>query len=147
MIGGDHKLEDLRRAELLAGCSEDDLRMIASTADLLHLRAGDVLRARGGADRSFFLVLSGIAVLGTDAVLANGESDGAVGLLGGEPDNDELRMLSDGRVLVIGPREFSALIWAVPGFAKGVAQDLSQRLRRQHARNHGRTQDNVERTA
>ena len=137
MIGSDDKLEDLRRVRLLSHCTDAELRTIAATADLVAVRSGEVLRPRDCAHRSFFVLLSGTAALGTDALLAFGDSDGAVGLLGGEVETEELRMMSDGRVLVAGPREFAGLTFGVPGFAKGIAEDLSLRLRAQHRANHG----------
>ena len=140
----DHKLNDLQRINLLSQCSDDELRTIAATADLIAVRSGDVLRARGGADRSFFLLVSGVAALGTDALLSAGDSDGAIGLLGGEPDTDELRMLSDGRVLVASPRQFAGLIDGVPGFARAIAEDLTRRLRAQHRSNFGGSGDRFE---
>jgi CRP-like cAMP-binding protein len=144
MSGVDHKLDDLRRLDLLSHCSDDELRTIASTADLIAMRSGDVLRSHDGGDRSFFLLLSGVAALGTDALLSAGDSDGAVGLLGGDPDTDELRMLGDGRVLVASPRQFAGLINGVPGFARAIAEDLSRRLRAQHRTNFGEPNDHFE---
>jgi CRP-like cAMP-binding protein len=93
------------------------------------------LRSASGDDRSFFLVLDGVAALGSDALLGPGEWVGAVGLLDGEPETDELRMLSDGHALIAGPREFAGLIAAIPGFASGIGKELTRRLRDQHGRN------------
>ena len=130
----DRKLDMLRDMDLFAGCSDVDLRTIAATADMITVRAGELLRdATSGP--SFYLILDGTAALGTDALLGRGEWDGAVALLGGQPDTDELRMLSDGHVLVAGPREFGGLIAAVPGFASGIGRELTRRLRDQHRRN------------
>ena len=144
MSGIDHKLDDLRRLDLLAQCTDEELRVVAGTADLVVVRSGEVLRQRGGADRSFFLIVSGIAALGTEALLTPGDSDGSIGLLGGDADTDELRMLSDGRVLVATPRQFSGLIDSVPGFARGIAEDLSRRLRARHLARFGEAIDRPE---
>ena len=130
----DRKLDMLRGVELFAECSDVELRTIAATADMITVEAGELLRDAGSGE-AFFLVLDGTAVLGTDALLGPGEWDGAVSLLGGEPDTDELRMLSDGHVLVAGPREFGGLIAAVGGFASGIGKELTRRLREQHRRN------------
>jgi len=131
----DHKLDILRHIELFAECTDVDLRTIAATADMVRVEAGDLLRDASGHDRSFFLVLEGTAALGADALLGPGEWDGAIGLLGGEPDTDELRMLSDGCVLVAGPREFNGVMALVPGFATAIGRELTRRLRDQHDRN------------
>ena len=131
----DHKLEMLSQVALFGACSQIELRTVASTADMVPVASGEMLRDGSGADRSFYLVLSGTAALGSDALLGPGEWDGAIGLLGGEPETDELRMLSDGHVLIAGPREFAGLIAAVPWFASGIGKELTRRLRDQHGRN------------
>jgi CRP-like cAMP-binding protein len=130
----DRKLDMLRGIELFAECSDVELRTVAATADMLTVTAGELLRDADSGP-SFYLILDGTAALGAEALLGPGEWDGAVALLGGEPDTDELRMMSDGHVLIAGPREFGGLIAAVPGFASGLGKELTRRLRDQHRRN------------
>ena len=132
----DRKLDVLRGIRLLEHLSDNELRMIAATADMLHMRAGEVVRAANGDDHSFYLVLAGAVAVGSDSVLVPGGCAGAVGLLGGEQETDELRMLSDGVVLVAGPREFGGMLQKVPRFASVIGRELTQRLREQHRRNH-----------
>jgi CRP-like cAMP-binding protein len=132
---GDNKLDLLKDLALFARCSTEELRFVAATADMVQVAEADVLRRAGVDDHAFYVILRGAAVRGRDAVLAPGDWDGAVGLLSGESDTDELRMLTDGTVLVCGPREFSALMVAVPGFVPEIAKHLSRRLRDQHRRN------------
>lgn len=131
----DRKLDVLRTIPLLKHLSDNELRTIAATADMLHMHGGEVVREAGGGDHSFYLVLSGALAVGSEGVLVAGGWDGAVGLLGGEPETDELRMLSDGVVLVAGPREFGGLLQKVPGFASVIGRELTRRLREQHRRN------------
>lgn len=130
----DRKLELLRNVELFAGCTEVELRTVAATADMIFVDAGELLRD-AATGPMFFVVLDGTAVLGADALLGPGQWDGAISLLGGEADTDDLRMLSDGLVLIAGPREFAGLLAAVPGFASGIGRELTRRLRDQHQRN------------
>jgi hypothetical protein len=65
-----------------------------------------------------------------DAVLKAGDSSGAVSLLGGSDEARELSVRIDGRLLVVGRREFTTLMRRVPGFAAGVAEELARRLGR-----------------
>ena len=130
----DRKLDMLRSVELFAECTDVELRTIAATADMITVEEGELLRD-GTRPASFYVVLDGTAALGTHALLGPGDWDGAVGLLGGEPDTDPLRMLTDGHVLVAGPREFGGLLAAIPGFASGIGKELTRRLRDQHRRN------------
>jgi CRP/FNR family transcriptional regulator, cyclic AMP receptor protein len=131
----DRKLEMLRSVELFAECTDVELRTVAATADMIRVDAGELLRDGAIGPPSFYLILDGTAALGSDALLGPGDWDGAIPLLGGESDTDDLRMLSDGVVLIAGPREFGGLLAAVPGFASGIGRELTRRLRDQHRRN------------
>jgi CRP-like cAMP-binding protein len=131
----DRKIDILRATTLLSSCSELELAAVAATADMVGVSSGELLRDANGSDQSFFMILEGTAALGTDALLGPGDWTGAIALLGGEEDIGELRMLSEGSVLIAGPREFSGLLVTVPSFARELMKALSERLREQHRRN------------
>jgi CRP-like cAMP-binding protein len=124
MFKSDKKIDRLRDIELFAGCSMQELRTIASLGDHIAIREGDVI---AGSDRTFFLLKSGEASAG-DAVLRPGDSQGSLGLLGGPTEIPNVRMKTDGTVLVVGRREFSSLMHRVPGFAFGIARDLARSI-------------------
>jgi hypothetical protein len=126
MFGTDLKVESPERVPMLSHCSARELRTVAARGVVLTVRPGDVVRRSGG-DGSFLLILSGFATRGDEAVLEAGHSYGAIELLGGEHESDEVRMLTEGTVLVIGAREFSGLFYTVPGFALGVAKEVATR--------------------
>ena len=132
----DDKVRRLASLPSFADCSDDDLRAIASSADLIAVREGDVLHTRGAANNDAVLILDGIAVVATDALLSRGDWFGAVALLDGDAETSELRMLTDGSVLVFGRRQFAGSIVGVPSFATALAKDLSMQLRAQHERDH-----------
>ncbi|MEX2393028.1 MAG: cyclic nucleotide-binding domain-containing protein [Actinomycetota bacterium] len=135
----DAKVRRLRSLASFAHLSDDDLVEIASSADLVAMRAGDVVHPQGAPNNDALLIVDGTAVLGTDALLGRGEWFGAVALLDGDTEDAELRMLTDGVLLVFGRREFAGSIVRIPAFWAALAKDLSQELRRQHDRDHAGT--------
>jgi CRP-like cAMP-binding protein len=124
MFKHDQKIERLRDIELLAACSMQELRTIASIGDHVFLHSGDVLP---GLDRTFVLLTEGDAEAG-GSHLSAGDSCGSVALLGGRPGPSAARMTSDGNALVVGPREFTTLMRRAPGFALGIARALAHRM-------------------
>ncbi len=126
MFGGDHKVKRLEQIPMLADCSSMELRTVASTGDMIAVGSGDVIRHKGSSDRSFFVLLEGdAAVNGGERRLARGETYGALGLLTGTTEIDEVRMLTDGRVLIFSPRQFGGLVRRAPGFALGLARAIA----------------------
>jgi CRP-like cAMP-binding protein len=124
MFKQDKKVELLRGIDLLKACSLSELRTVASLGDHVAVRAGEVLPPL---ERSFVLVTSGEACVGNDTLKA-GDSRGAVALLGGPAEDETFSMRTDGRLLVVGRREFTTLMRRVPGFAAGVAEQLARRF-------------------
>lgn len=126
MFKHDKKVERLRDIELFAECTMQELRTIASVADQVTARAGDVLRDSG---RSLLLVTSGEAD-GDEGTLRAGDTLGSLAMLGAPTGAREARMKTDGTVLVVGRREFQSLIRRAPGFAIAIAKDAARHMAR-----------------
>lgn len=129
MFGGDHKIKRLEQIPMLSACSTAELRTVAASGDMVAVEPGDVVRRNGPNDRSFLLLLDGAAAVnGGERRLRRGDSYGALGLLTGRPETDEIRMLTAGRVLVLSVRQFRGLIRHTPGFAVGLATAIAHRM-------------------
>lgn len=126
MFGDDHKIKRLEQVPLLAHCSARDLRSIASRGDIVRVRKGDAVRPTGR-ERSFVVVLDGKAERVDGIVLEPGDTYGAVDLLRRKRTPDDVRMITDGDVLIIGARAFSGLFYTVPSFALAVSKELAAR--------------------
>jgi CRP-like cAMP-binding protein len=127
MFAGDHKIKQLEQIPGLRRCPRPELRLIAAAADEARLSAGEVLRHGGDADRSFFLVLDGEAEVAEDGRrLRAGDSYGACNALVDGGPEAELRMRTDGRVLVLGTREFRGLMHRAPFFATTIAMAIAR---------------------
>lgn len=124
MFGTDHKVKKLGAIELFSDLSPEDIKRIAATGDMVSTQAGDKLPGR-----SFFLLLSGEAVLDGERTLQEGDSFGAAELLDEADEDHDLQMTADGDVLVFGEREFNYLLLTIPGFSKGIGRQMSNRLR------------------
>jgi CRP-like cAMP-binding protein len=132
----DPKVDKLHHVPLFAGLGDGDLRTIAASADLVHVVAGQLLHAATTSHDAAVFILEGTAVVDGTALLGPGGFHGAVAMLDGDADDGDLRMLTDGAVLVFGRRQFAGVLVAVPAFATALAKALSERLRSQHLRNH-----------
>ncbi len=60
-LGGNAKIELLKRVPLFAGCSKAELRELAMSADEIDLRAGSTLTREGKPGREFFVLVEGTA--------------------------------------------------------------------------------------
>jgi CRP-like cAMP-binding protein len=125
MFGTDKKIERLQQIPMLRGCSPSELRAIASIGDMIALNAGDIAR-RGTRDDSFVLILTGEATV-DGRPIGRGDCHGALGLLTDTHEDGQVTMVTNGRVLILGPREFRSVLRRSPSFAVGVARDILRR--------------------
>ena len=134
----DAKVELLAQVPLFSGCSAKELQHISSLVDQAEIAAGDKLIAAGGTGREAFVVMEGEASITLD--------DEVVGTAGPGTVIGEMSLLdatlrrsatvtatAPMKVLVIGPREFDALITEHPAVLRAIAAELARRL---HAADH-----------
>jgi CRP-like cAMP-binding protein len=123
----------LRGLDLFAGCSRNELALIAANLTEHRARAGDVLIEEGRTGRELIVLVEGTATVrrGDRVVgrLGPGEVAGEVALLDHGPRT--ARVVADGPVLalVCTRVEFTTLIDGVPGFARALLPGLARRVR------------------
>ena len=130
----DAKLKRLAKVQLFSSCTKADLRRIAALADELDVPAGHVLMRKGEPAHEAFVVLDGNATVslrgGRNARLGPGDCFGEMALLQpGCKRSATVTARTDMDLLVLGSREFSALIEQVPSVAKRVLAAVADRLR------------------
>jgi CRP/FNR family transcriptional regulator, cyclic AMP receptor protein len=129
----DPKLERLSQIQLFSACSKGDLSRIAGVAEEIEVPAGRVLIRQGDRGKEAFVIYEGRAkatIRGKgSAKLGPGECFGEMALLHSAPRSATVTAESDMRLLVIGSREFSALIEDVPAVARRVMAALAERVR------------------
>ena len=126
-------LDHLAKVPLFAACNRRELQKIARAADELTVDAGRTLVEQGASGHEAFVIVEGqAAVVRNDAKVAElgpGEQFGELAIIDGGPRTASVLATTELRVLVIGQREFSALLDEVPGLAHKILVILARRLR------------------
>jgi CRP/FNR family transcriptional regulator, cyclic AMP receptor protein len=131
--GRDAKLELLGNVRLFSPCNKRELARIAALVDEVEAPKGKVLVRQGDTGHECFVVVEGKAKAtirgkGT-AVLGPGSFFGEMSLLDRGPRSATVTAETDMRLLVLGSREFSALVNEVPSVAVRMMRGLAERLR------------------
>ena len=129
----DPKIERLSQVQLFSACSKRDLSRIAALAEEIEVPAGRVLIRKGEPGREAFVIYEGWAkatIPGRkSATLGPGECFGEMALLDSAPRSATVTAETDMRLLVLGSRQFWALIEDVPAVGRRVIAALAERLR------------------
>lgn len=133
-VSDDQALErHLRRVELLAGLSSDQLLEVAGYLRPEHFAAGQVIYRRGSEGETLFLVDQGrVQVAGPTGVLATletGESFGEGGFLTGEAHSTEATALTDVTAWTLSRNDFEGLALRFPILALNLSRLISHKLR------------------
>jgi CRP-like cAMP-binding protein len=126
-------VDELAKVPLFSTCSKGELQAIGRATDELSLRAGRVLCEQGGRAREAFVIVDGEAEVRRNnrrvATLGPGDCVGEMALLDREPRTATVTASTDLQVLVIGAREFEALLAAAPSITHKLLGSLGARLR------------------
>lgn len=129
----DEKLEHLRRVPLFSRMTRRQLERLGQLADEIEVGLDHVLAERGRTGHEFFVVLDGhVTVLDGDRPIAKldpGDFFGEIALLDGRPRTATVRADGLCRLLVLGHREFHALMQEFPEVSEVVFAAVADRLR------------------
>jgi CRP/FNR family transcriptional regulator, cyclic AMP receptor protein len=129
----DRKLELLRGVPLFAGLGKGELSELEALVDEVDVPAGKVLCRQGQSGEEFFVIVDGFVRVERDGrelnVLGPGQFLGEVSLVDGGPRTATATATTDGRVLVVGHREFHSLMDRYPTIETAVLRALAQRIR------------------
>jgi CRP/FNR family transcriptional regulator, cyclic AMP receptor protein len=130
-------VDRLRAVDPLHDCTDAQLEEVAHLAERVQVAEGEVLAREERIGREFFLILSGrVAVTqkGREVnTLGPGDFFGELAAVNPGPRNATVTALSELDMLIIGPREFSAMA-AIPGFRDALFRSMAGRLRTMDAR-------------
>lgn len=131
-LGGNAKIDLLKRVPLFSGCSKAELRALASNADEIDLRAGTVLTREGRPGREFFVIVDGSAKVtkGKRKLTEVGAGDwfGEIALLTNVPRTATVTATTPIRVLVLTSRAFKGVVESMPSVALKVLASVGERL-------------------
>src|SRR6185369_16306928 len=133
MSSADKKLELLGRVPLFSGLGGRDLERIGQLADEIDAPAGKVLMRQGQTGQEFFVVIEGTLRVERDGkVIASrgpGEFVGEIALVDEAPRSATVICETPCRLLVVGHREFHALLSEQHAIAQAVLVALAERVR------------------
>lgn len=132
MLGGNSKIDLIKRVPLFSGISKSELAEVASIADEIDLPAGKVLIKEGDTGREFFVLIEGTADVERGgrkvAPLGPGDFFGEIALIANTPRNATITTTSPARALVITDRAFRHLLDNSPKIQIGVLLALAERI-------------------
>jgi CRP/FNR family transcriptional regulator, cyclic AMP receptor protein len=136
-MGTEEVVSRLQGVDLLRNCTHDQLRQVAHLSERVQVAEAEVLAREGRIGREFFLILSGtvaVTQLGRRVnTLGAGDFFGELSAMDPGPRNATVTALTDLDVLIIGPRELSAMS-GIPGFRGALFRSMAHRLRAVEAR-------------
>jgi CRP/FNR family transcriptional regulator, cyclic AMP receptor protein len=131
-MGTEATVDLLQGVDLLRNCTHAQLQEVARLAERVQVGEGEVLAREGRIGREFFLILSGsvaVTQLGRRVnTLGSGDFFGELAAMDPGPRNATVTALTDLDVLIIGPRELSAMS-EIPGFRGALFRSMASRLR------------------
>jgi len=133
MAGTSTYLKHLASVPLFAACSNRDLQKIAKASDEITIDEERVLVEQGAIGKECFVIIEGNAVVKRSnrrvATLGPGDHFGELALFDGGPRTASVVAETPMTVLVLGQREFRALLDEVPGLSHKVLANLAARIR------------------
>jgi CRP-like cAMP-binding protein len=126
-------LDHLAQVPLFAACSRKELQTIAKASDEVTVPSDKVLVEQGTSGRECFVIVDGTASVKRNgrrvATLGPGSYFGELSLLDKGPRTATVTAETPLTVLVLGPREFSSVLDAVPGLSHKLLTTLATRVR------------------
>ncbi len=130
--GGRVGSETLHAVPWFASCTEEQLHEVARLAERLQVHADEVILREGRLGRELFVIVSGTATVTRAGRVVNllgpGDYFGEMGAIEAAPRTATVTATTDLDVLIIGPREFEAIM-EIPGFRNTLLTAMSRRIR------------------
>ena len=131
-LGGNQKIDLIRKVPLFARCSRTELKEIALLVDEIDLHEGTEMTRQGAPGREFFVLLDGTADVKKNRrrvnTLGPGDFFGEIALVSREPRTATVIATSPVRALVITDRSFRRLLDDAPRVQTKVMEAMAERL-------------------
>ena len=117
---------------LFSACSKKDLALVSKHSEHLKIPAGTEMTTEGKVGYEFYVIIDGKATVTKKgkqvALLGPGDSFGELSLLDRSPRNATVTADSDMDIVLLGQREFNALLDLVPTLAHKLLIGLARRI-------------------
>jgi CRP/FNR family transcriptional regulator, cyclic AMP receptor protein len=131
-------IEHLAKIPLFTSLSRKELALLAKLCDEVTVRAGKVLVKQGTVGYECFVIVEGEALVERDGRgitnLGAGAYFGELALLDKGPRSATVTAATDMTVLVMGPREFTSALDAIPNLSQKLLASLARRIRETDAK-------------
>lgn len=115
-----------------AACTDEQLAEVAHLAERLHIDEGEVILREGRLGRELFVILEGTVVATRAGRVVNqlgaGDHFGELAAIEGAPRSASITATTDVDVLIVGPREFDAMM-EIPGVRNALLVGMARRIR------------------
>jgi CRP/FNR family cyclic AMP-dependent transcriptional regulator len=131
-VARDEKLDLLRTIPLFAGLGRRHIERLGQLCDEVDLPAGHVLMRQGESGDEAMIMVEGRARVERDGRLVAERTNGVIGeiaLLAEGPRTATVTLTEPSRLLVIGHREFHAVMDEMPEVRLAVLSELARRIR------------------
>jgi CRP/FNR family cyclic AMP-dependent transcriptional regulator len=129
----DKKLDHLSRVKMFSSLNKKELGLVARASDVLEAPAGTELVKEGEIGHEFFLISAGSATVRRAgrkvATLGPGNYFGEMALLDRGPRSATVITDEPSELIVLGQREFMAILDQVPPIAHKLLVGMAGRLR------------------
>ena len=128
-----HSYDKLADIPFFEGWTGDELAQVDRVADYVSYKPGESLIKQGTTGYEFIVILEGEVDVKVDgeviATLGAGDHVGEQALLSNHPRNATVVAKGDVRALLVGVREFRALVETSPSLDRKLLTSLTARLR------------------
>lgn len=126
-------LDHLASVSLFSACSKKELQAVAKRTDEVTIPSGRALCEQGTVGREAYVLVSGTAEVRRNkkkvADIGPGTCVGELALLDHKPRTASVIATSDLTVLVIGVREFAAIVDEVPPIMHKLMKSMAAKIR------------------
>jgi CRP/FNR family cyclic AMP-dependent transcriptional regulator len=132
-MSGKSTVDHLQDVQLFSSCTDKELSLIAPASDEVTVADGTAVVTEGSTGHEFYLILDGRADVSRAgrslAELGPGQYFGELSLLDGAPRSATITARAPTTMLVLGQREFAAVLDTTPGVARKLLTQMAARLR------------------
>jgi CRP/FNR family cyclic AMP-dependent transcriptional regulator len=137
MATGTYKV-DLSEIWLFSSCSNKELNTIRRSLEAEMAKPGKVLVTQGEIGQEFYLIVAGMASVKKNnrraATLGPGDYFGELALLDRQPRSATVAAETDMELLILGQRQFNAILESVPSISRKLLAIMATRLRESDAK-------------